>query len=386
MDFSLSDEQKMLVQSAEQFRKKDSPVERFRNLRGDERGWEPKVWQQMGELGWLAIPFAEDVGGFGGDLVDAMLICEQLGRSLIPEPYVPSVIAAGMTIAQAGTDGQKESALTPMIEGQISLALAHTERESRYDLTLISMSAKESGGEFTLEGEKIWVPNGHAADKLLVAARTSGKPGEKAGITLFLVDGDARGLTRQAVNGMDSHRTGLLTFKGVKVGKDAVVGEVGKGFDLLEAAVDRAAAMAVAEGIGLARECLERTIEYLKVRQQFGIPIGAFQALQHRAADMFAETEQIHSAAILAAIMASGDDAVERKRAVSAAKAQLTESGWFVVKYAIQLHGGIGCTDEQDIGLFFKRMRCLHTLWGDRDWHVGRYASLEGFEYSKDAA
>ncbi len=380
MDFRLTEEQKMLVQSAEQFAKKDSPVTRFRQLRASPPGWDKALWRKMGELGWLAIPFSQDIGGFGGSLLEVSIVAEQLGRSLVPEPFLASVVLAGMTLSEAGTKEQVEKFLVPMMEGKTSLALAYAEKESRFDPNEITLAAKASGGDYVLDGEKVWVLNGHAADHVLVAARTSGSHSDKKGITLFLVDGSASGLTRTAVHGMDGQHTGLLKFKGVKVGKDRIIGKADEGLSLLEKALDRGAAIACAEGLGLIRECLQRTVEYLKVRVQFGTPIGSFQALQHRAADMFVETQLAHSMTILAALKGDDPDETERKRAVSAAKVQLAESGWFVTKQAIQLHGGIGCTDEQDVGLFFKRMHALNTLFGDKDWHLGRYSSLPGFE------
>lgn len=380
MDFTLTEEQKMLVQSAEQFAKKDSPVERFRKLRADERGWEPAMWQKMGELGWLGIPFPEEVGGFGGSLEDAALVVEQLGRALVPEPYIASVILAGRTISDIGTDAQKEKYLAPLIEGKVSLALAYSEEDNRYELNEVHTSARASGDGYVLSGKKVWVLNGHAADFIIVSARTSGGATDKDGITLFVVDVKAPGVSRMTVPGHDGQKYGHVVLKDVKIGKDAVLGQSGKGLAALEHAVDRGAAMSVAEGLGHVRECLARTVDYMKVRVQFGVPIGSFQALQHRAADMFTEVQLLQSMTILASLKADDANEVERKKGVSAAKVALAQGGWYVTKQAIQLHGGIGCTDEQDVGLFFKRMHALNHLFGDEAWHLKRYSSLEGFE------
>lgn len=381
MHFDLTDEQKMLGQTAESFAKKDSPVERFRKMRETETGWDKAMWEKIGsELGLTAIPFPEELGGIGGGLVDLFTVVTPLGSSLVPEPFVTSIAVCGMAISQSGTNEQKEQILAPVIEGKASLALAYAEKDSRYNPALIAAEAKESGGEFTLSGTKVWVDNGHAADTLIVAARTSGKAGDESGITLFLVPGDAAGLSRKAVSTMDGFKRGLVTLENVKVPVSAVLGEKDKGFAILERALDRGAAMAVAEGLGMARTAMMTTIEYLKVRVQFNVPIGSFQALQHRAADMFIEAQLLHSMAILAAIEGDNEDRDVRRKAVSQAKVQLEKSGWFITSEAIQLHGGIGCTDEQDVGLFFKRMHALNHMYGDIDYHLDRLAGLSDFE------
>jgi alkylation response protein AidB-like acyl-CoA dehydrogenase len=227
-----------------------------------------------------------------------------------------------------------------------------------------------------LRGQKVWVQNGHAADHLVVLARTSGSQQDRTGLSLFVVDAGAPGLTRTAVNGMDGQRTGLLDLDGVEVGADRRLGAEGEALSHAEWALDRGAAAACAEGQGLLQELFERTVAYLKQRKQFDVPIGSFQALQHRAADMFAETELCRGTMLIAAIQADADDAEERAAEISAAKLQLTDGGWFVQENAIQLFGGIGITDEQDEGLFFKRLRVLQGLFGDADFHVDRFQGL----------
>lgn len=369
MDFQLSDEQKLMVDSVQQFAKKTSPVERFRKLRVEPPGWDKAIWAQMGDLGWLGLPFPEEVGGLGGSMVDTMLIVQTLARSLVPEPYLASVVLAGLTLSELGSTEQHEAVLVPLIEGKISLALAYAEREGRYQPSIVTTRAQETGGRWKVSGEKVWVLNGHAADHLVVSARTAGDDDARDGISLFLVSGDA-GLSRKVVHGMDGHYTGLIRLDGCEA---TLLGAVDEGFVALERALDRGAAMACAEGVGLMHECLDRTLDFLKMRKQFGVPIGTFQALQHRAVDMYTEVEMATSMAILAAIEVDSERAADRKRAVSAAKVQLAESGWFVTKEAIQLHGGMGCTDELDIGLFFKRMRTLQALFGDEAFHLDRY-------------
>jgi alkylation response protein AidB-like acyl-CoA dehydrogenase len=380
MNFDLSEEQQMIVDAVARFVTEDSPVERFRKLRESERGWEPDTWERMGEYGWLGVAFPEEQGGFGGRFVDMALILEQLGRGLVPEPYIPSVVLAGGLLSKLGSAEQREQFLTPMIEGKTSLALAYAERQSRYCLEDQLTSASRDGDTYTLHGEKVWVLNGHAADQIVVAARTAGEQLDASGITLFIVDGHAPGLTRIRVPGMDGQRSALLHLDGVEVKRDRVLGSEGEGLEPLEWAIDRGAAAACAEGQGQIQELFERTVAYLKEREQFGVPIGSFQALQHRAADMFTETELCRSTMILAAIQVDSEDPEERKAEVSAAKVQLHDGGWFVQENAIQLFGGIGVTDEQDEGLFFKRLRVLNGLFGDAEHHVDRFQRLGSFD------
>ncbi len=379
MNFDLSEEQEMIVDAVQKFVSNDSPVERFRKLRENEIGWEKSVWKAMGEYGWLGVEVPEELGGYGGTFVDVALILEQLGRGLVPEPYIASVVLAGGLLTKFGTDAQREAYLTPMIAGETSLALAYSERQSRYDLADCRTTAQADGDGWVLDGTKVWVLNGHAADQVIVAARTSGGDTDAAGLSLFIVDGEAEGVRRVSVPGMDGQKSGLVELSGVKVGADRLLGAEGEGFEALEWAVDRGAAAACAEAQGELAELFERTVAYLKQREQFGVPIGTFQALQHKAADMYAEVELCKSVSMLAAIEADSDDAELRKAEVSAAKRQLTHGGWFVQENAIQLFGGIGVTDEQDEGLFFKRVRVLQGLFGDADFHVGRFQGQDRF-------
>jgi alkylation response protein AidB-like acyl-CoA dehydrogenase len=380
MNFDQTEEQQMIMDQVAKFVANESPVSRFRALRDTERGWEPEMWAMMAEQGWLAIEIPEEQGGFGGNFVDVAIILEQLGRGLVPEPFIASVVLAGHILSDQASEAQREAFLTPMIEGKTSLAFAYAETQSRYNLSDCLTKAEKSGDGWRLSGEKVWVLNGHAADQIIVAARTGGEQLDEAGLSLFVVDGDAKGLTRIRVPGMDGQRSAVLRFEGVEVGADRLLGLAGDAFATIEKAVDRGAAAACAEGQGHVRELFERTVAYLKEREQFGVPIGSFQVLQHIASDMYSETELCSAAAILASIQADNPDAETRKAEISAAKLQLADGGWFVQKNAIQLFGGIGVTDEQDEGLFFKRLRVLHGLFGDADWHVARFQSLKGFE------
>jgi alkylation response protein AidB-like acyl-CoA dehydrogenase len=382
MDFTLTDDQKMLAETVSSFAKKESPVERVRKIRTSETGWDKKIWRQMGELGWLGMPLPESAGGIGGSFLDAGLIVERMGVTLVPEPYVPSVLVAGLTLSRHGTEEQRQKYLPSMIEGKTSLALAYVEKNSRYDVTHVETRAEESGGDFKLSGKKEWVLNGQAADHILVSARTSGAARDREGVTLFVVDRNAPGVKIRTVGCMDSHKAAFVELDGVKVGKDAIVGGA-EGRDraagFLERAQDYGAAASCAEGSGIVQATLAMTREYLCQREQFGVKIGSFQALQHRMADMFVQVELCKGTAILAMIRVDSEDEVERKRAVSTAKKQLSNGGFFVTRQSIQLFGGIGVTDEHDVGLFFKRMQILAALYGDEEHHVERFSRLPSF-------
>lgn len=374
MDFELSEDQKMLVDTAASFARKESPVTRLRRLRADAIGYEPRVWRHMGELGWLGIPFPEALGGFGGRFIDVALVLAELGTTLVPEPYIPSVVLGGMAILGAGTDEQKERWLAPLIEGRITLALAYAEQDSRYDARAITTRATRSGSGYVLRGEKIFVLNGHNADSVVVSAVT-----EAGDIGLFVVDRGAPGLEIKPVATMDGQRAAMLRFADVAVDGDRCLGDGPGAAETLDQVLDLGAAAACAEGVGVARAVLDMTVSYLKTREQFGTAIGAFQTLQHRAVDMFIEVELCKSMMIHAGLKADDPDADERRSAVSAAKVQLAQGGRYVARQGIQLHGGIGCTDEHDVGLYFKRMQALGALFGDEAYHVERFSRLPSF-------
>lgn len=384
MDFDLSEDQKLLVDTVRAFCAKESPVDRLRKLRETELGWEKPTWKQMGELGWLGVIFPEEVGGLGGKFQDLGLIIEQLGTTLVPEPIIPSVVLGGLTLLHAGNSEQHERFLGPMLEGDTSLALATTETQSRANVANVTTTATKQEGEYALNGEKRFVLNGAGADHILVSARTSGEARDRDGVSLFIVDRDTPGLTITPVNTMDGHKAAMLTFKDCKLSADRLLGELGQATPVLEAAMDYGAAAACCEGSGIMQAALAMTRDYVCEREQFGVKIGTFQALQHRVVDMFVETELSKATAILAMVKAEEGDTAERMRGVSAAKVQLFSGGDYIVKQATQLHGGIGVTDEHDIGLYFKRMHILNTLFGDVDFHTERYASLPSFTQTLD--
>lgn len=374
MDFEPTPEQKMLAETVATFVKQRSPVERFRKLRAAGEPHDPAVWSHMGELGWLSVPFAEEAGGFGGGPVEVAIILEGLGKALAPEPYLASVVLGGLTLARAGSDDQHERWLAPMIEGETVLALAWAERSARYGATDPQLVATHEGKSWSLRGEKVFVLGGQSADQVVVSAATPD------GLGLFVLDANDPAVDLRSVRTIDGHGAGRLRLDGAVVDDDRRLGEPGKAAAaVLERVLDLGAAAAVAEGLGVAQTMLDMTVAHLKEREQFGVPIGSFQVLQHRAVDMFVEVQLLRSMSTMASLRADEDDDELRQRSVSAAKVKLATAGRFVSQEAIQLHGGIGITDEHDIGLYFKRMLALNTMLGDEQHHVARLTGLPGF-------
>ena len=371
MNFELSSEQKLLRDTVRTFCKQKSPVERFRKLREERRGWDPEVWAHMGELGWLSVPFPESVDGFGGDMVDVSIILEGFGKTLVPEPYIPSVVLAGMAVSEAGSAEQHGRWLPDLMEGKTSLALAHAEQGNRYSASHVATTAVKDGSGWRLSGTKTFVLNGHRADQIVVSANTA------SGLGLFVVDkADVKATEVRTIDAAGAAVVELDTT----VDGDRCLGAPGPDVEgVLERVLDYGAAATCAEALGVCQATLDMTKEHLKTREQFGVPIGTFQVLQHRAVDMFVQIELIRSMSVLAAGKAGDSNADERRRAISAAKAHVAWSGRAVTQQAIQLHGGIGITDEHDIGLYFKRMHVLGLLFGDEAHHVDRFASLPTF-------
>ncbi len=383
MDFELSDDQRMLVDTVANFVRRESPVTRARKMREDAIGYSRATWQKMGELGWLGLLYSEEFGGLGGGMVDVALVLEQLGTTLVPEPFVSTVVLGGNAIFRAGSDEQKARWLAPAVAGERTLAFAYAERDGRYDPTAVTTEARREGAGYVLNGKKMFVLGGQDADAIVVSARTSPGPD---GLSLFVVERGAQGLDVQAVTTLDGRRAAMLRFEGLRLDESARLGAEGSARAVIEAVLDDAAAAACAEGAGIARAVLDMTADYLRTREQFGVKIGSFQALQHRAVDMFIETELLRSTMLMAAIKAGDADVVERQGAISAAKAQLEVGGRLVTQQAIQLFGGIGITDEHDVGLYFKRMQVLLSLFGDAHYHLQRYAALPSFTRGIDVA
>jgi len=375
MDFSLTEEQQLLRDAIARFVANEYSFEQRKGILASPKGWSDKVWSKFAEMGLLGVPFAETNGGFGGGGVDLMVVAQELGRGMVVEPYLSTVVLAGGLVELAGTTAQKRDIVPGIIKGKWLLALAHGEPQSRYDLHDVAASARREPSGYVLNGRKAVVLHGASADTLVVSARTAGSQRDRAGITLFLVDGKTRGVNVSGYRTIDGLRGADIELDGVHVGDEAVLGPVDGALPLLEQAVDRGAAALCAEAVGVMEALNAATLDYLKTRQQFGQPIGRFQALQHRAVDMLMHAEQSKSMACLAAVKCESQDARERSRAVSAAKSLVGRSGRAVAKEAIQLHGGMGVTNELPAAHLAKRLTMIDFWLGDSDWHTERFAA-----------
>ncbi len=371
MDLSFSDEQNMLRDSAERFVTDNCGAENLRTIRDTEDGFSRDYWKQFAELGWLHLPFSEEHGGLGGTPVDTMVIMEAFGKGLVMEPYFSTIMLAGGVLRQL----DECALIEPIMEGSLLMALAYAEPQSRYDLFDVTTTATKSGDGWTLSGHKAVVLHGETADKLIVSARTSGDRRDESGISLFVVDGDASGVERRGYPTVDGSRAAEIILENVSVDADALIGVEDEGHALLEKATDEAIAALCAEAVGAMKVLVDTTVEYCKTREQFGQPISQFQVLRHRMADMMMEYEQAKSLALVAALKVHSDDPVEARKAVSGAKVQIGTSGKFVGQQAVQLHGGMGMTDELSVGHYFKRLTMIDVLLGNTDHHLRRFSN-----------
>jgi pimeloyl-CoA dehydrogenase small subunit len=378
MDFDLSEEQRLLKDSVDGLLNDSYDFEQRKKYGAEKVGWSKAVWGKLAEQGLLGLPFAEADGGFGAGAVETMIVMQAFGRALVLEPYLPTVVIAGGFLRHGGSDAQKAAHIPGIIDGSKTFAFAQLEKNSRYDLNDVSTTAKKKGDGWVIDGEKFVVLNGEAADTLVVTARTKGEQTERDGIGVFLVPRDAKGVTVKGYPTQDGMRAADITFTGVEVGADAALGDPAGGLPLIERVVDEARTALCAEAVGAMDESLKITVEYIKTRKQFGVPIGSFQSLQHRAADMFVFTEQARSMALLATMASDFDDAKERAASVAAAKVQVGNSLKFVGQQSIQLHGGIGMTMEASIGHYFKRLSIIETTFGDTDYHLRRASEAGG--------
>ncbi len=376
MDFSLTEEQTLLEESVARFMQNDYSFDDRQKLVRSEDGYSKDNWQTFAELGWLGVPFAEADGGFGGGAVETMLMLENFGKGLMVEPYLASIILAGGAIKRAGTAEQKAQYLPGLIDGSKQAALAYVEPEGRFNLADLKTTATQDGDGWVLNGYKAVVLNGPAADVLVVTARTSGEQRDEAGVTLFVLDANADGVSRRDYPTVDGLRAAEITLENVKLGADAVLGEAGAGYALIEATIDDGILAVGAEAVGCMEVLYKDTVEYCKTREQFGQPIGKFQVLQHRMVDMFMEHEQSKSLMFMAAMRLDEGYGPEAQKAVSAFKVQVGKSGRFVGQNAVQLHGGMGMTDELNIGHYFKRLTVIDTLFGNVDYHLKRFGRL----------
>jgi pimeloyl-CoA dehydrogenase small subunit len=377
MNFDLTEEQQLLADSLKRYLANEYSIDARAKIVDSPTGSSEAVWAAFAEMGLLGVPFAEEHGGFGGTAVDVMLVMEALGEGLVVEPYWVNVGLAGRLVARGGSVAQQKRILPELIQGKHRLAFAHTERAARYDLRHVATRAKRSGAGFVLEGEKRAVLHGASADTLIVSARTSGGDTDSAGIGLFLVDRTAPGVTVKEYRTIDELRAADVWLSGVSVGAEAQLGDEGRALPLIEDAADYATALLCAEAVGAIRFANEATLEYLKTRRQFGVPIGSFQALQHRMVDMVISYEQARSMACLACVKVDGAPPAERRHAVSAAKIKVADACRHVSQEAVQLHGGMGMTEELKISHTFRRLTMIAQTFGDAEHHLERFAASE---------
>ncbi len=375
MDFKLTEEQQMLKETAERLVRDVYDFESRNKFSASEAGFSTAFWQQLGELGLTAIPFSEELGGFGGTGVETMLIMEQLGKGICLEPYMESVVLAGGLIGQLGSDAQKEELLGGIATGELQAAVALDELNSHYDLANVTTTATEQGGSWSLSGRKGVVIGGQTAGKILVSARTAGNSRDEQGISLFVVDPNAAGVTRRVYATVDGRKACELFLDNAQ---GELLGEAGKAFDAIRYQSGRAIAALCAEAVGAMRTACDLTLDYLKTRKQFGVPIGKFQVLQHRMVDMTSELERATSMAILAASLADDADSAERSAKLAAAKFIVNRAGRYVAEQCIQLHGGIAMTWEYNGAHYAKRLVMISHQFGDDDHHLEAYAAQLG--------
>ena len=377
MDFSYSDEQQMLQDSVQKFVLSQYDFDTRHKILKSDRGFSEEYWSLFAELGWLTVPFREEDGGFGGSAVDLMVVMEEFGKGMVIEPFLPTAVISGGLLSELGNAAQKEELISAVMEGGLQLATAYAEADSRFNLASVGTTAVKNGDSYTLNGSKILVLNGPAADKLVVIARTSGSQFDRDGISAFLVDASAAGVSKRAYTAVDGHRAAEIHLKNVTVSADSLLGDEGGALAALEAVVDRAALAVSAEAVGAMDCLLKKTVEYAKTRKQFGVAIGTFQALQHRMSEMFIECQLARSIVIMAAMkLDSSVSAEEKAKAVSAAKSRVGRAMRKVGQESVQIHGGIAVTDELDVGHYFKRVTTIENLFGNTDHHTLRYAAL----------
>ena len=375
MDFGFSEEQEMLRHSARSLLERECPSAHVRQMMDDERGYSPELWRKMADLGWLGLVLPEENGGAGLNYVDLVVVAEEMGRVLLPSPFIWTLMLAE-ALSRAGSDEQKHRFLPAIARGELIATPAHLETSGSWDENGITMAARKSGAGFVLEGDKLFVNDAHVADYFLVAARTGGKRG--GGITLFAIDAKRPGITVTPLKTMDQTRKlGAVALHGVKASSADVIGEVNHGWTVLDAAIDRAKVALAAEMMGGAQKVLETTVEYTKVREQFGRPIGSFQAVQHKCANMMVDVEGAKSAVYYAA-WAVSNDAPDARTAAAVAKAAASDAYRRTAADGIQVHGGIGFTWEHDMHLYFKRAKSSEFTFGDANFNREIVAQLIG--------
>ena len=372
MNFDFTEEQQMVRDSIARFVQDDYDWDTRNSIVASEKGLSPDNWKLFAELGWLSIPFAEEHGGFGGNIVDLSVVMEELGKGLVVEPYFPTVVLFGGLIARAGNDAQRAEWLPRVIGGDVLGGFAYVERQSRFALHDCLTTATSSGDGFVLNGEKVVVFNGEQADHLVVLARTSGEQSDRTGLSLFIVEASAAGIDKMNYPMMDGQRVANVTFKDVALPADALLGEEGQALALVEALVDEAIIALASEAVGIMGVLNTKTLEYAKTREQFGVAIGSYQALQHRMVDTMMAYEQCKSL-LFKALCEYKQDPAMAAETIHALKVLIDRNAKHVFGEAIQIHGGMGMTDELDIGHYAKRLMMINTTFGDANFHRNRF-------------
>ena len=375
MDLSISEEQSAIRDVISRFIENEYDFEKRMSIAEGDSAFDSDVYNFFVEQGFTAIPFSEEDGGLNGGPVETMLIMKEIGRGLVLEPYLENVILAGGVLKRLATDDQKSKWLSNIINGELQSTLAFTEPQSRFNLNDVATVAKENGDKVIINGKKSFVLNGKEADIIIVPARTSGSQTETEGISLFVVESDLPGISKNSYKSVDGHSASEITFKNVEVNKDNLLGEIGKGYQTLESTIDDATLAVCAEATGIMKSLHDKTVEYSKNRVQFGVPIGGFQALQHRMVDTLMACEETESI-LLWALTTNQDDSSSLKKAISGLKYQIGTAGKHVGQEAVQLHGGMGISWELDIAHFFKRLSSIEILFGNADFHMKRFLML----------
>lgn len=375
MNLSISEEQSAIRDVISRFIENEYDFEKRMSIAEGDSAFDSDVYNFFVEQGFTAIPFSEEDGGLNGGPVETMLIMKEIGRGLVLEPYLENVILAGGVLKRLATDEQKSKWLSKIINGELQSTLAFTEPQSRFNLNDVATIAKDNGDKVIINGKKSFVLNGKEADIIIVPVRTSGSQTEAAGISLFVVESDLPGITKNNYKTVDGHSASEITFKNVEVNKDNLLGELGKGYQTLESTIDDAILAVCAEATGIMKSLHDKTVEYSKNRVQFGVPIGGFQALQHRMVDTLMACEETESI-LLWALTTNQDDSSSLKKAISGLKYQIGTAGKHVGQEAVQLHGGMGISWELDIAHFFKRLSSIEILFGNADFHMKRFLTL----------
>ena len=376
MNFSLNEEQRLLTDSVERFVRENCSLDQHRALVSSELGYSERSWRQMADLGWLGIDVPEAYGGIGGGPVETMVLMEAFGAGLVLDPYFPSVVLGGNLVAMAGSEAQKQAILPALVAGELKLAFAWVEAQAGYDLFDVETMAERRDGGYVMNGAKGVVLGAATADKLIVSARTTGGSRDRDGIGLFLVDHGASGVKLRDYRTVDGLRAAEVAFENVTVGDDAVLGDPRGALPVIEAVAERAIVALCAEAVGAMDVIVRSTAEYLKTRKQFGRPIGTFQVLQHQFTDMLIASEEARSMMYVATLRLGERDAGLRAKAVSGAKHLIGRHGRLIGQRAIQLHGGMGMSEEMSVGHYFKRLTMIDVMFGDEAYHLKRYAAL----------